>query len=160
MRNLSGCFTGCCQFLGISFALFIVYAGLNSSGFCFAKMRYLSDEDKFRQVFERINHSGKVFIKDEQNNENERQSYERIPYESFEQFIEINPDCCTMEPFRRNTPRWDWERLTGLHNAEVTVMDYTTYYLDENGKRRSKKFKWGVIQQNCGQTYYHLEPFD
>jgi hypothetical protein len=156
MENRLGCFTGCSTILGISFALFLVYAGLNSSGFCFAKMHYLSDEDKFRQEFERRIQQDTVFITDRQNNENGRQSYERIKYESFEQFMESNPDCCTMRPFRSNP--WDWERITGLHNGEFTVMNYTTYYLDENGKRRSKKSKWGVIQQNCGQTHYILEP--
>ncbi|MGB3532111.1 MAG: hypothetical protein WBA13_01195 [Microcoleaceae cyanobacterium] len=156
MENRSGCFTGCCTFLGISFALFVVYAGLNSSGFCFAKMRYLSDEDKFRQEFERRNQQDSVFVKDGSNNHNGGQFYEPIKYESFEQFKEINPDCCTMHPFRSNP--LDWERITGVHNGEITVMDYTTYYLDENGEQRSQEVKRGFILQNCGQRHYILEP--
>ncbi|MGB3402352.1 MAG: hypothetical protein WBA77_06655 [Microcoleaceae cyanobacterium] len=148
-----------CTILVAFFAVFTIYAGLNSSGFCFAKMRYLSDEDKFRQVFEERNQPGKVFVKDEQDNKNGGQFYKKITYESFEQFMESNPDCCTMRP-SRGTPRWDWERITGLHSGEITVVDYTSYYLDENSKRRSQEVKREVIQQNCGQNRYLLEPVD
>ncbi|MGB3534058.1 MAG: hypothetical protein WBA13_11135 [Microcoleaceae cyanobacterium] len=145
-----------CTFLGVSLAMFFVYAGLNSSGFCFAKMRYLSDEDKFRQEFERLNQPGKVFITDRQNNESGGQRYEYIEYESFEQYIKSNPDCCTMRPF--GSDPWDWERITGIHNGEITVMNYVIYYLDENGKRRSRGVKLEAILQNCGQRHYILEP--
>jgi hypothetical protein len=151
-------FLDCCQFLGVLFACFTIYAGLNSSGFCFAKMRYLTDGGKFRQEFERINQPGKIFVKDRQNDENGGQYYEKIPYENFEQFREINPDCCTMRPFPSNP--WDWERITGLHNAEFIVMNYATYYLDENGKRRSREVKRGFIPHNCGQRHYVMEPLD
>ncbi|NEQ39498.1 MAG: hypothetical protein F6K40_25860 [Okeania sp. SIO3I5] len=148
---------GCGTFLGVSLALFTIYAGLNYSGFCFAKMRYLSDKERYRYVFERINQPGYISIRDEQNNENGRQYYESIPYESFRQFLESNPDCCAIISYAI-TPRWDWERITDFDSGEITILNYTSYYLDENGKRRSTEVNWQVIQQNCGQRHYLREP--
>ncbi|NEP80188.1 MAG: hypothetical protein F6K39_19685 [Okeania sp. SIO3B3] len=149
---------GCSTFLGVLFALFLLYAGLNVSGFCFAKIRYLSDEDKFRQEFERLNWPGKVFLKDRQNKEKGGQRYEKIKYESFEQYMESNPNCCAMRSSSGSTSPWDWKRITGVHGGEVTVMNYTIYYLDENGKRRSQKMIFETVQGNCGERWYFLEP--
>ncbi|NEQ40081.1 MAG: hypothetical protein F6K40_29120 [Okeania sp. SIO3I5] len=148
-------FSGCGTFLGVSFALFMLYAGLNYSGFCFAQMRYLSDEDKFRKVFERGNQQDTVFVNKGQNYENGGQRYERIKYESFEQFMESNPDCCTVRPSGIASL---WLRITGIHSGEVTVMNYPVYYLDENGERKSRESKRGIILQNCGQLWYIMEP--
>ncbi|NEQ39499.1 MAG: hypothetical protein F6K40_25865 [Okeania sp. SIO3I5] len=150
-RFLSGCGT----FLGVSFGLFMLYAGLNYSGFCLAQIRYLSDEDKFRKEFERFNQLDTTFIPERQNNENGGQRYKRIKYESFEQFMESNPDCCTVRPSGIASL---WLRITGVHSGEVTVMKYTVYYLDENGERRSRESKRQIILQNCGQRWYILEP--
>ncbi|NEP80187.1 MAG: hypothetical protein F6K39_19680 [Okeania sp. SIO3B3] len=146
---------GCSTFLGVLFALFLLYAGLNYSGFCFAQMRYLSDEDKFRKEFERVNKLETAFIRERQNNENGGQRYERIKEESFEQFMESNPDCCTIRPSGIASL---WLRITGFHSGEVIVMNSTVYYLDENGKRRSQESKRKIILQNCGQRWYIMEP--
>lgn len=147
MKKLLGCST----FLGVSFALFLIYAGLNYSGFCFAKMRYLSDEDKFKKYFFEIVQRDTILI-------NEGQNYKRIKYESFEEFMESNPDCCAMvpSPGAYKTANF-WPRITGFHSGEVTVMNYTIYYLDENGEQRSLESKMKVIQQNCGQRWYTME---
>ena len=150
---------GCSTFLAVLFALFVIYAGLNYSEFCFAEMRYLSDEDKFKKVFERASKGDTIFINEGQNHENEGQRYEKIKYESFEQFMESNPDCCTIRPSLDADRKANfWPRITGFHSGEVTVMNYTVYYLDENGERRSRELKGEIIQQNCGQYWYVKEP--
>ncbi|NEP80189.1 MAG: hypothetical protein F6K17_26255 [Okeania sp. SIO3C4] len=152
MKKLLGCST----FLGVSFVLFLLYAGLNVSGFCFAEMRYLSDEDKFRKVFEGMNSQKTLRIKTTKNGKLQSQRYEQIKYESFEQFMEINPDCCAVDPGGPyEVAPFDFgERITGSATGEVIVVNYIINYLDENGKRKSHKLKFETVQGNCGQHRY------
>lgn len=90
MKNLK-----CYIFSGVLVATAFTYASLNYSGFCFDKMRYLSDEEKFRILFAAFNSRETVPIKTKDKG---TQDYEQIKYESFEQFIEMNPNCCTIDP--------------------------------------------------------------
>ncbi|NER05846.1 MAG: hypothetical protein F6K17_26260 [Okeania sp. SIO3C4] len=140
---------GCSTFLGVLFALFLLYAGLNYSGFCFAQMRYLSDEERFRKIFfDRINRGG-TFV-------SEGQGYEKVKYESFEQYMESNSDCCAIVPYHRAYNGFTFlERITGYGSGELTVMSFTVYSLDKNGERISpQELKLKIGQKNCGQELY------
>ncbi len=143
-----------CILLGVSLAILFTYAVLNYSGFCFAKMRYLSDEEKFRILFEAFNSRKTVPIKTKDKG---TQNYEQIKYESFEQFMEMNPNCCAIDPGGPYdlAPPEVWDRVTGYDSAQVIVMTSTVHYLDENGERKSQEMTTETILQNCGGKRYY-----
>ena len=149
MENLK-----CYIFSGVLVATAFTYASLNYSGFCFAKMRYLSDEEKFRILFEAFNSRKTVPIKTKDKG---TQNYEQIKYESFEQFIEMNPNCCTIDPggpYDLGSPDV-WDRVTGYDSAQVIVITSRVHYIDENGEEKSQKMKTETILQNCGRKRFH-----
>ncbi|MBD2413227.1 hypothetical protein FACHB389_18590 [Nostoc calcicola FACHB-389] len=84
-------------FIGIPLTVLFAYFGLNYSGFCFAKMRYLTNEEKIRSVFD--------FQNNYQNDPEalvvqvgESKIEKHIKYESFDKYIQENPDCCAINP--------------------------------------------------------------
>jgi len=115
-------------------------------------MRYLSDEDKFKIVFYSMNQQDSIPIT---TNDKGMQYYEQIKYESFEDFMEINPDCCVLNP------GWPYERppiefvdrITGFDNGEVIGMNYIIRYLDSR-EQKSKKIKIQAVLKNCGERKY------
>lgn len=131
-------------------AVLCIIPSLNYSGFCWSKMRYLSDEEKFRLLFEMTNSLNTVVIK---TNNKGAQSYERIKYDSFEEFMEKNPNCFEIEPsgFYEMPPPKFIDRITGFNNGEIIGMNYMVRYLDDNGDRQLKKIKTRRVLQNCGK---------
>ncbi len=143
----------CCLFCGGPLAILFMYASLNYSGFCFDKMRYLGEEERFRMLFENVNQRDTIRVKTE---ELTWQRYEQVKYESFEQFMEMNPDCCAIDPggpYELPPPEF-LDRITGSHSGEVIVREYTLYYLDENDRQISKKSTGAIVLQNCGKIKY------
>ena len=144
-------------YFAVPLVVALLHASLNYSGFCFREMRYLSDEEKFRIVFEMFNSRKTITIRtviEERTQFNDR---EQIKYESFEQFIQSNPDCCAIVPGKpRNTP-WEtpssyfWDRITGYNSGEVIVMTFIARYLDENGDRTSEEVTTKTVLKNCGK---------
>ncbi len=149
-------FLDCCIFLAVPLSFIVGCASLNYSGFCFDKMRYLSDEEKFRILFEAGNNRETVPIKTVIKEAIHFKSYERIKYEGFEQFMESNPNCCAIDPGGPYdvAPSNFWDRIAGYDSGEVIVFTYIVHYIDENGERKSQKIKTENVLQNCGRARY------
>ncbi len=134
-----------------------LHASLNYSGFCFREMRYLSDEEKFQIVFDAFDHRDTVIIIFRKENTVSPKSYEQIKYESFEQFMKMNPYCCTILPGKftdRQRESWlsyFWNRITGYDSGRVIVGTFTLHYLDEKGEQRSQEITTEYVLQNCGK---------
>lgn len=108
--------------------LFFVYGALNYSGFCFREMRYLTDAEKKRIAVELVS-SGKFtnggYYSSSGSGKSDRWE-KALPYESVEEFLMENPDCCTLVPKERRygdefDPPTLWERLSGKNNYCVFV---------------------------------------
>jgi hypothetical protein len=143
----------CGLFFGGPLAVIFMYASLNYSGFCFDKMRYLGQEEKFRILFEIANQLDTISVKTEDRG---LQDYKTVKYENFEQFMETNPGCCAIEPggpYELPPPRF-FDRITGYHSGEVIVIKYTFDYLDENDRKILKKYRDEIVLQNCGRVKY------
>ncbi len=153
-------------YFAVPLAVAWLHASLNYSGFCFRKMRYLSDREKFRIVFEALNFKDTVRIQAiDKDNMRFSKYYELVKYESFEEFMEANPDCCAIVPGKsRNTP-WEsrlsyfWDRVTGYNSGEVIVMNFTFHYLDENGEQRAQEATIKSVLKNCGNLRRRLRTF-
>lgn len=125
--------------------LLFVYGALNYSGFCFRELRYLSNAEKKRLAVELVS-SGKFntntghYISSVSGKPDRWEK--TLPYESVEEFLKENPDCCTLVPKERGyhddfTPPTFWERLSGKYNYGVLVKaqyKYITGPIDEKGK--------------------------
>ncbi len=131
-------------FLGIPLA--IGYFGLNYSGFCFAQMRYLSDEEKIRSVFDYQNARSELPIN--------FKYYEHIKYESFDEYIKENPDCCKINSKRGHDVPVPWflDRIFGFNSGDFIFIDFKMRYVDEKGKQRIKTLNFENAVQNCGKV--------
>ncbi|MFN6513358.1 MAG: hypothetical protein RMY29_002500 [Nostoc sp. CreGUA01] len=70
-------------FIGIPITILGIFYSLNYSGFCFAKMRYLSDEEKLRIAFNYCNKEDKLPV----DVGGKIKYYEHIKYASFDEYI-------------------------------------------------------------------------
>jgi hypothetical protein len=122
--------------------------GLNYSGFCFAKNRYLSDEEKFQLIF-----------KYHQNNSIERNIFNNekwvadIRFQSFSEYRRKNPDCCRKNPggpYELPPPSL-LDRITGYNSGDVIVMQFKARYLNGSGRVRVRRYKVEHLLQNCGE---------
>ena len=146
---MKSCLLGCGTFLSVISAMILIVGSLNYSGFCWSKMRYLSDEEKFRMRFERVNQQDTIPIETQNKG---TQYYEKVKYENFEEFMLMNPDCCAILPGYYELPKPRFiDRITGFNNGEVIAMNYTVYYFDKNGNKKSKKIEARGVLQNCGE---------
>jgi hypothetical protein len=148
-RTYRACMFNCWLIVGIPLTVLVAYFALNYSGFCLAQMRYLSDEEKFKLVFDY--HIGnripeKIVNKTEQ-------LYTYIGHKSFDEYIKENPECCTINPggpYELPPPSFS-DRITGHNSGDIIVIELTARYLDEKGKERLKEYKVEQALQNCGK---------
>ncbi|MDJ0615780.1 MAG: hypothetical protein QNJ63_03365 [Calothrix sp. MO_192.B10] len=127
------------------------YFGLNYSGFCFAQIRYLSDEEKLRLAFNSINNAEKL---DVENKDGKSVYREQIPYKSFDEYIKENPDCCKINPRGGSDlppPRFS-DRIFGYHSGELIVINFKVRYIDDNGKQIIQETRIDNTLQNCGKS--------
>ncbi|MGJ5628722.1 hypothetical protein [Nostoc sp. CALU 1950] len=141
--------------IGIPLSLLSIFYSLNYSGFCFAKMRYLSDEEKLRMAFDYNNREDKLFVY----GGGTVKSYQHIKYASFDEYIKENPDCCSInygEPYKIAQASFIPEssfldRISGLGFRDLTVINFKVRYLDENGNERVQEVRFGNTLRNCGR---------
>ncbi|RCJ14765.1 hypothetical protein A6S26_08820 [Nostoc sp. ATCC 43529] len=141
-------------FIGIPLTILSIFYSLNYSGFCFAKMRYLSDEEKLRIVFDYRNREDKLPV----DVGGEVKFYEHIKYASFDEYIKQNPDCCSINHGKAYKiaqssflPESSFlDRISGLGFRDLIVINFKVRYLDENGNQRVQETRFGNTLENCG----------
>jgi hypothetical protein len=116
-------------------------------------MRYLSNEEKIRLVFEYQNNRTKMPV---ETTDKGTQYYEQVKYKNFEEFVKMNPNCCQINPGGGyDTPPPDFlERITGFDAHDVIVTNFEMRYLDEKGNQKSRAIKFENTLQNCGAIMY------
>ena len=130
--------------------LIVFYFGLNYSGFCFSKIRYLSNKERIKLAFNSLNNANRLRIKVSGKGYEDRKF---IQYKSFEQYITENPDCCEVSPPRGSPelpPPSMLGRMFGYHSGEYVRIYYKVRYLDDNGRLTSQVIKVDRPQRNCG----------
>lgn len=137
--------------------ILIAFFGLNYSGFCFSKMRYISTEEKIRWTFEELNAAWKLRINIPGKGFEDR---EFIKYENFNEYIKENPDCCTFYPSGGSPelpPPTLLQRILGYHSGTFVRIYYKVRYFDDNGKKKSQIINVERALRNCGKpfSYYN-----
>ncbi|MGF1672817.1 MAG: hypothetical protein ACFCUV_03925 [Rivularia sp. (in: cyanobacteria)] len=123
---------------------------MNHSGFCFAQMCYLSDQEKIRSVFDFQNARRDLLnvVGVEESN------YKYIKYESFDEYIKENPDCCKINSERTHdvpSPSFS-DRIFGFNSGDFIFTDFKVRYIDEKGKQRMREYRFENSVQNCGKV--------
>lgn len=142
-------------FIGIPLNILIIFYSLNYSGFCFAKMRYLSDKEKLQIAFDYRNNEDElpVYV------DKKVKFYEHIKYASFDEYIKENSDCCSIihgEAYKIAKSLFIekpllLDRITGHGFRDLIVINFKVRYLDENGSQRIQKVRFGSTLRNCGR---------
>lgn len=136
-------------FVGGVLLILFIYFGLNYSGFCFAEKRYLSNEEKIRAVFDyqnkRTDLLHRVHI--------EPNSNKYIQYKSFDEYIVLYPECCSVNPGGgyEVPPRKFLDRILGYNSGDVVVINFQVRYLDENDSLKTAEIRFDNYLQNCGK---------
>lgn len=134
---------------GLPTVVLFAYFGLNYSGFCFEKMRYLSDKEQIKLVFGYQNSRQTLFIPGKGN-------IEHIPYESFEQYAQRYPDCCAVNSGGAYgvPPANFFERILGYDSNDIVVINFYARYDDESGHQQIEKIQFENVLTNCGDPRY------
>lgn len=124
----------------------ISFWGLSYSGFCFKKMRYLYPEEKLKLVFDYQNSRRDLPFKNA--------NVEHIKYESFSKYIQLYPNCCSVNPGGPYgvPPTSLMERVLGYDSGDVVVINFNVRYSDESGRQRIEKVQFENILTNCGDV--------
>jgi len=132
----------------------INYAHLNYSGYCITKGRYFSDEERIQIAINSVLRSYPPIMERRQSGMLEFIKIENpIYYEDIEEFLELNENCCEVTTHgKEGYPRGLWNRLRGRTAVFVSV-NYTVYYIDEDGIEREFKHSPYIAISNCGRPW-------
>jgi len=140
--------------LSLPLAYLTYLGGMNYSGYCFEKNRYLTFDDKVRVMFNHIDRDN-VYLPVG----NEWIKFKALPYISFEEYLKENPDCCSLIPIDHPispakelglAPPNFLERITGDHSGEVITVKFRLNYFDRSGQLTFKDREYSRVLTNCG----------
>lgn len=152
-------------FILTGFGVLALIGILSYSGFCFKKMRYISDNEKIRIAIAAINkNKTKTYF----NTDFKPYKYRiSIPYPDVDTFLAENPSCCSVVPYAgfgsetdEPVPPGFSERILGRYNCAVRIR-YTYVYLEgpldeDRNKGPAQKYTEERIgdfhMNNCGES--------
>jgi hypothetical protein len=147
--------------LYVFIALFLMYRSYN--GYCFEESRYLDEQEFYRRAVSEVfearfppDYISQAFFPEKQ-----APSYQKpknaIPYNSLEEFLQMNPNCCTFTETigERGTDIAGWkntnfEKLTGTR-MKFLKATFQVPYLDEDGTKRSVTYQSWYPISSCGK---------
>jgi hypothetical protein len=113
-------------------------------------MRYLTNEEKIRLVFEYQNNRTDMPL------ETADKGTQYLKYKNFEEFVKMNPNCCQINPGGgyELPPDNFFDRITGYNSSDAIVTKFEMRYLDEKGNQKSTTTEFNNTLQNCGAIKY------
>lgn len=119
-------------------AVTLVPASVNYSGYCLRQNKFVSSEEKIKMAIERIH----KWTSNDRHWSMEGQEIEIIPYDTAEDILTNNPDCCTYKQTGRTIYAGD---KVGEGNVR-----YETKYKKEDGSTGTTELKGHVYYNICG----------
>jgi hypothetical protein len=140
-------------------AVFVASGFLHLQGVCISEARVLPDEEKLNKMIEDIYNRSVVEVEIMKPGKSGkprpyREAYQQVPYESVDEFLKQNPDCCEFGNYEKwgNLPSssstW-FSKFMGVYAGEVDVI-YNARYIDEDGNEQHTTAKTYRTIQNCG----------
>lgn len=142
MRNLKTLFI----IVSIISIACIILGCLNYSGVCISKGRTLTDKERIRISLDKIINTKSIYIEKE---DSYNKYYTQIPYESVDQYLELNPDCCQITHGGDLASPKFIDRITGYNANKVIVINYLVHYI-KDGIEKTQWIKSEGFQTNCG----------
>lgn len=135
---------------------------LNYSGYCFKQGRYLSRDEVIYSAVERLlevhysPYTRRYSVVDGKRILEQPKEKNRIYYQSVEEFLKLNPNCCELERFSK-ARRWQSNLkkiLQGRYLTKVKIK-YKVRYLDDAGEIKSyvHPIPYYNIVRNCGEVW-------
>ncbi len=129
---------------------FFGYSAVNLTGYCIAEKRFLSDDEKIgraiMQIERRSNFShyenGRINI------------WPRIKYESVNDFLAKNPNCCRLNPDEPRETGYSFGNAIYGSAHDIIVLEYKARYMDENGNEQSVQVREDNVVGNCGRLLW------
>lgn len=149
-------------FAGVAVLVLLAYFSMNYSGFCFGEWRYLSDEEKLNSAVTYVAAYGPMGSLERQKvtgipYDGKHDYYQQqVPYESAEEFLRLNPDCCALRP--KQEPLADgyhptfWEEITGQSNYVLRVNSVQRYRITPIDENRNEGVSY--IKESKGRGLY------
>lgn len=139
-------------------------AQLNYTGYCHAEGKYLTDDEKIRGAVADVlkTYPRAVYLAGTREEELRigRPPPKTIPYQDVDDFLRLNPACCSVTFVRRNsegaTPEF-LARIVGAPSGFVNV-NYVVRYWNTNNQAQSKEVKTSVPISNCGKPVHWWNP--
>lgn len=126
-------------------------AGLNYSGFCISKGRWLSDEERVHIVANYQNNRTimPIYIKGIG-----YKNFKQIPYQSVDELLAKNPYCCKVVG-SGDVPRPSmWDRIFGKNSNKIINVKYKVMHLNETGQQDSYEVNYYNTLSNCGESVH------
>jgi hypothetical protein len=144
---------------GVAAAAFLAWGGLNTSGFCFAEMRYVPDNELFARYLE----SNSVWLQPQliqvqsSTGDPTVESYET--FKSGMEYIQKYPDCCSYGPKPGVLPDSDYpptifQQFFGQVWGLVALR-YRLQYVDGSGKTKTHQWFGEGWADSCGRRVWH-----
>lgn len=148
IKKLSVLVTACLSLLILLTVL--SYWGYVAYGYCTWTGGFLTEQDKIRQAIAQINQKPSFVI-----DKNGRTiGYKRIPYESVDDFITRNPNCCSLMAANY------FENLMnkiGGSASSLIMINYKNFYRDDDGAVIAKDIHMINIVDSCGHLYHGFD---
>jgi hypothetical protein len=134
--------------------LFVVWGALNTSGFCFAELRYIPREEFFEKFLESKTLDLKPKVLQIRNWANDQTIQYTIPYKDAKDFMALNPECCDFGPAvgvlaESDRPPTFLQRFLGSAWGLVAVR-FRYRYVDGQGQSKDLKFFTQFWADSCG----------
>jgi hypothetical protein len=151
---------------GVALGVFVFWwCGMNYTGYCHSQGRYLSNEEKIRSAVDftlnryppTISRKIKVNVDGVTKDTEERFAPKNpIKYSNIDEFIKLNPDCCTLSMRTREGGRpYFLDRITGYVSTYVLIL-FKVRYFNENNIENYSDSGMAVAIQNCGKSWSGL----
>ena len=134
--------------IGLVVLLLGAWGGLNTTGFCIAERRYLTDAEQIEVAMNNVYQSN---IADYKYRSGVGSLGPLVKYANFDEFKALNSDCCSLTPVAKEGFRGSMMRqMLGTFRAFVDVK-----YREENtssGQNSNLKKEVFIAVTNCGRT--------
>ncbi len=143
------------RFFSLPLLLLVGVPALNLSGFCYSKHRWLSADEMIRAALFNANARGELTITTGDPSKSAPGLYARVPYDSIDEILAHNPDCCQLGPRDFGDGLWNPYTFLGQllgFGGDVVSLEFTDRFYDADGSVNTTTTRLLYAISNCGDN--------